>query len=288
MSARQPVRPTQFLTFRDTPLTAGLSMPDKSKRQERQMTLWESDDCIVPLKPDDQSGRSKLGNAGGGKAVRPSRDSDTRSAAHGGGSTVLDRLGRITNRAETHPEEVFNNLFTLLTAELLWLAFRRLKKNKAPGVDGVTVDQFEEHLKVNLSDLLTRLHRGTYRPHPSLRCDIPKGNGKTRPLGIATVEDKIVQRAIVMILERIYEVDFVDTSYGFRPGRSCHDALRDLGRIIATKKVSWISDADIRGFFDNVSHQRLVELLRKRIGDPRMLALIERFLKAGVMIDGDW
>lgn len=199
---------------------------------------------------------------------------------------MLDRLDRITKRAEAHPEEVFNNLFSLLTYELLWYAFRKLKRGKAPGVDGVTVDQYEEHLRDNLQDLLARLHRGAYQPQPSLRHDIPKGDGKSRPLGIAAVEDKIVQRAVVMILERIYEVDFCDTSYGFRPGRSCHGALSVLGQIIATKKVNWISDADIRGFFDNVCHERLVELLRQRVSDPRMLNLVERFLKSGVMIEG--
>jgi len=199
---------------------------------------------------------------------------------------VFDRLDRITRRAELHPEEAFNNLFSLLTYELLWHAFRKLKRDKAPGVDGVTVDQYEEDLQVNLQDLLARLHRGAYQPQPSLRCDIPKGDGKTRPLGIACVEDKIVQRAVVMILEGIYEVDFCDTSYGFRPGRSCHDALSELGQIIATRRVNWISDADIRGFFDHVNHEHLVELLRKRIADPRMLALIQRFLSAGVMIAG--
>ena len=199
---------------------------------------------------------------------------------------MLDRLDRITKRAEAHPEEVFNNLFSLLTYELLWYAFRKLKRGKAPGVDGVTVDQYEEHLRDNLQDLLARLHRGAYQPQPSLRHDIPKGDGKTRPLGIAAVEDKIVQRAVVMILERIYEVDFCDTSYGFRPGRSCHGALSVLGQIIATKKVNWISDADIRGFFDNVCHERLVELLRHRVSDPRMLNRVERFLKSGVMIEG--
>jgi len=199
---------------------------------------------------------------------------------------VFERLDRITKRAETHPEGVFNNLFSLLTYELLRDAFRKLQRDKAPGADGVTVDQYEDDLRENLQDLTARLHRGAYHPQPSLRRDIPKGNGKTRPLGIACVEDKIVQRAVVTILERIYEVDFCDTSYGFRPGRSCHQALSALGQIIATKKVSWISDADIRGFFDNVCHERMVELLRQRIADPRMLLLIERFLKAGVMIEG--
>jgi group II intron reverse transcriptase/maturase len=238
------------------------------------------------LKREAQSRGSKPGNSGAGKAVRPSRDSSDAPATPSGGSTVFDRLDRITRRAESHPEEAFNNIFSLLTFELLWEAFRKLKRDKAPGVDGVTVDQYEEALQANLQDLLARLHRGAYQPQPSLRCDIPKGHGKTRPLGLACVEDKIVQRAVVMILERIYEVDFCDTSYGFRPGRSCHQALSVLGQIIATRRVNWISDADIRGFFDNVCHERMVELLRQRITDPRMLALIHRFLQAGVMIEG--
>jgi len=199
---------------------------------------------------------------------------------------VLTRLDHIHQRAETQPNAVFNNLFSLLTEELLWFAFRRLKRSKAPGVDGVTLEDYEASLRDNLQDLLQRLHRGSYRPQPSLRKNIPKGNGKTRPLGIACVEDKLVQGAVVMILEQIYEVDFHDTSYGFRPGRSCHQALSVLGQNIATKKVNWISDADIKGFFDNVCHERLDELLRIRISDPKLLALIRRFLKAGVMIEG--
>ena len=261
-------------------------MPNKPHKRERQTTRWKSDDRIVPLKREAQSRGSKPGNAGAGKPVRPSRESSEPPPTPSGGTSVLDRLDRITKRAETHPEEEFNNLFSLLTYELLWYAFRKLKRDKAPGVDGVTVDQYEEHLRENLQDLRARLHRGAYHPQPSLRCDIPKGNGKTRPLGIACVEDKIVQRAVVMILERIYEVDFCDTSYGFRPGRSCHQTLSVLGQIIGTRKVNWISDADIRGFFDNVCHERMVELLRQQIADPKMLALIGRFLNAGVMSDG--
>jgi len=261
-------------------------MPAEPQRRERQMTFWESDGCIVPLKPADQAGGSKPGNSGAGKAAKPTRETDRTPPVPSDGDSVLNRLDRITTRAEQQPEATFNNVYSLLTYELLWLAFRKLKRDKAPGADGVTVDQYEENLRDNLQDLETRLHRQSYRPQPSLRREIPKGNGKTRPLGIAAVEDKIVQRAAVMILERIYEVDFCDTSYGFRPGRSCHQALSVLGQTISTKKVNWISDADIKGFFDNVCHEKLIELLGTRIKDPRMLWLINRFLEAGVMIEG--
>ncbi len=262
-------------------------MPDKPKRQERQMTFWESDSCIVPQQRADQARETKLGNASGGKAAKPTRVPSRTPSARSGREPVRNRLDRITERAKSEPASSFSNVYTLLTCELLWLAFRKLKRDKAPGIDGVTVDQYEENLQDNLRDLETRLHRQSYRPHPSLRRDIPKGNGKMRPLGIACVEDKIVQRAVVMILESIYEVDFNDTSYGFRPDRSCHQALSALGQNIATKRVNWISDADIKGFFDHVNHERLIELLKQRIGDPRMLWLIGRFLRAGVMIEGN-
>ena len=162
-------------------------MSDKLKKQGRQTTRWDSDDCIVPLKLADRASGSKPGNSGAGKAVRPSREPSGTPPAPSGGRSVLDRLDRITRRAGTHTDEVFNNLFSLLNYELLWHAFGKLKRDKAPGVDGVTVDQYEADLQDNLHDLLTRLHRGSYRPNPSLRQDIPKGDGKTRPLGIATV-----------------------------------------------------------------------------------------------------
>jgi RNA-directed DNA polymerase len=261
-------------------------MPTEPQRRERQTTFWESDGCIVPLQPADQAGESKAGNAAAGKASKLTRDADQAPTALRDGLSVLTRLDRITTRAEGDRAATFNNLYSLLNYELLWLAFRKLQRDKAPGVDGVTVDQYEANLRDNLKDLETRLHRQSYRPQPSLRREIPKGKGKTRPLGIACVEDKIVQRAVVMILERIYEVDFCNMSYGFRPDRSCHQALGALGQIIVTKKVNWISDADIAGFFDHVCHEKLIELLGARIEDPRMLWLIGRFLKAGVMIEG--
>ena len=250
------------------------------------MTNRESDDCIVPTKLEDQSSGRKPGNAGVGKAVRTTRDQDRSSPVLSDGQSVLTRLDRISQRAIDKPKSVFNNLFSLMTYELLWLAWRKLKRGKMPGFDGVTDEQYEADLRGNLHDLLRRLHRGSYRPKPSLRKLIPKGNGKTRPLGIASLEDKLVQRAVVMILERIYEVDFFDHSYGYRPEKSCHTTLSDLGEIITTKRVNFVSDADIKGFFDNVNHDWMIEFLRVRVVDPKLLSLIVKFLRAGVMVDG--
>jgi RNA-directed DNA polymerase len=139
-------------------------MPDKSNKQGRQMTLRESDGCIVPPKLEGQSSGQKPGNAGVGKAARPSRESGRTAPVRSGGPSVITRLDRITQRAKSHPTEVFNNLFSLLTIELLWHAFRRLKRGKVPGVDGVTVEACEENLRENLEGLLQRLHRGSYRP----------------------------------------------------------------------------------------------------------------------------
>ena len=262
------------------------SMPTEPKQQERQMTLWESDDRIVPQTSALQAEPTKLGNASGGKAVELIRSPDRAVSVHRDGEPLLTRLDCITQRAERDRSATFDNLYSALNYELLYEAFCRLKRGKVPGVDGQTVEDYGQKLIANLRSLETRLHRGSYRPRPSLRRYIAKGNGKSRPLGITCVEDKIVERAIVLLLERIYEVDFVDSSYGFRPGRSCHHALSNLGTHITRRKVNFILDADISSFFDCVSHARLLELLRIRITDRRLLRLIERFLKAGVMIDG--
>jgi RNA-directed DNA polymerase len=283
MSMKQPVRSQKFLFDVNTD-HVDTSMHVQAEEVRSTNDPGKSERCIIPQQRAVQARETKPGNAGAGKVSWPSRVADRTPAVLRDGTAVLKRLDRITERAESHPELTFDNVYSLLNFELLWYAFRKLKRDKAPGVDGVTVNQYEDNLQDNLRALETRLHQQSYRPRPSLRRDIPKGNGKTRPLGIAAVEDKIVQRAVVMVLERICEVDFQDSSYGFRPGRSCHHALKALGRHIGTRKVSWISDADIRGFFDNVSHERLVELLGERISDPRMLWLIHRFLKAGVMV----
>ena len=285
MSTGQPVR-SQRLLPGVAPNHDAASMRDQAEKASSANGAGKSDSRKVPQQPTCQVGETKPGNAGGGKAAKLPRERDQTPAGRSDGSPVHQRLARITERAERLAGERFNNLYSMLTYDLLEQAFRRLQRDKAPGIDGVTVDQYEANLRDHLQDLETRLHRQSYRPQPSLRREIPKGDGKTRPLGIAAVEDKVVQRAIVMILERIYEADFSDVSYGFRPGRSCHGALAVLGQHIATRKVNWILDADIKGFFDHVDHEQLLELLRQRIEDPRMLRLIRRFLKAGVLVEG--
>ncbi|MFM2217068.1 MAG: Group intron-encoded protein LtrA [Planctomycetota bacterium] len=276
MSSRQPVRPSCSST-QPTSSRSVSEYAQQAPKARQANDARESDDRIVP---------ANSGNSEGGKAVKLSRDSGSTLFTLSGEIAVIKRLERISQRAESHPGEKFNNLLTLITLDMLDMAFSRLKSDKSPGIDGQSVGDYGTSLEENLHGLLQRLHRGSYRPKPSLRKEIPKENGKTRPLGMACVEDKIVQRAIVMILERIYEVDFYDNSYGYRPGKSCDQALGELGKVIATRKVNWISDSDIQGFFDNVNHQHLMAFLSQRISDPRLLRLIQKFLDAGVMIEG--
>jgi group II intron reverse transcriptase/maturase len=166
--------------------------------------------------------------------------------------------------------------------------FRELKLNKAPGIDGVTVRQYEENLYENITDLVARLKARNYRPQPVRRVYIPKDEKSKRPLGIPIVEDKIVQMGIKKILEAIYEVDFSDISHGFRPKRSCHDALDVVDKAIMTRPVNYIVDMDIEKFFDTVDHRWMMECLKQRISDPNLLKLIARFLKAGVMEEGKY
>ena len=182
----------------------------------------------------------------------------------------------------------FTALLHHVNEKLLLDSFYLLKKDAAPGVDQVTWSEYEQGVEERITDLHGRVHRGAYRAQPSRRVYIPKPDGRQRPLGIAALEDKIVQQAVVEVLNQIYEGDFAGFSYGFRPGRSAHDALDSLSAGIITKKVNRILDADIKGFFDNISHEKLMELIELRIADPRILRLIRKWLKAGVSEDGQW
>jgi group II intron reverse transcriptase/maturase len=182
----------------------------------------------------------------------------------------------------------FTSLLHHLTPELLRASFFDLKKQAAPGIDGEAWRDYAEDFERRIDDLVGRIHRGAYRAKPSKRSYIPKPDGKMRPLGIAALEDKIVQQAARTVLECVYEQDFLGFSYGFRPGRSQHQALDALFVGITKRKVNWIIDADIRGFFDNISHEWLMRFLEHRIADPRMLRLLKKWLRAGVSEDGEW
>ncbi len=182
----------------------------------------------------------------------------------------------------------FTTLLHHVNEKLLVDSFYLLKKQAAPGVDRVTWSEYEEGVEGRIRDLHDRIHRGAYRAQPSRRVYIPKPDGRQRPLGIAAVEDKIVHQAVVEVLNQIYEEDFLGFSYGFRPGRSAHDALDSLTAGIMTKKVNWILDADIKGFFDNIDHEKLMELIELRIADRRIQRLIRKWLTAGVSNDGQW
>ena len=182
----------------------------------------------------------------------------------------------------------FTNLLHHLTPQLLRASFFALKKQAAPGVDGETWRDYKVDLDRRIVDLHGRIHRGAYRAKPSKRTYIPKPDGRMRPLGIAALEDKIVQQAVRTVLECIYEQDFLGFSYGFRPGRGAHGALDALYVGITKRKVNWIIDADIRGFFDNISHDWLMKFLEHRIADRRMLRLLKKWLRAGVSEDGQW
>jgi len=182
--------------------------------------------------------------------------------------------------------ERFTTLLHHIDATLLRQAYFWLKRDAAPGVDGMTWDAYGEGLDARLRELESRIHLGSYRAQPSLRAYIPKPDGRQRPLGIAALEDKVVQRAVVEVLNAIYEQDFVGFSYGFRPGRGQHDALDALAVGIGDRAVRWILDADIKGFFDNISHEWMMRFVELRVGDRRVLRLIRGWLKAGVVEDG--
>jgi len=199
---------------------------------------------------------------------------------------VSQALGRIRQAAKARRKERFTALLHHVDLDLLRLSFYALKRQAAPGVDGVTWQDYEVGLESNLRDLHSRVHRGAYRAQPSRRKYILKSDGRQRPLGIASVEDKILQRAVVAVLNSIYEEDFLGFSYGFRPKRSQHDALDALIVGIERKKVNWILDVDVRDFFGTVSHDWLIRFLEHRIGDERVLRLIRKWLKAGVLEEG--
>jgi RNA-directed DNA polymerase len=209
-------------------------------------------------------------------------------AGHRNGEPVGTKLLRIAAKARKERKLKFVNLYYLMTEELLLECFRRLSADKAAGIDEVTKTEYAENLEANVKELVDRLQRMAYKPQPVRRVYIPKpGSDKLRPLGIPSLEDKLVQSALARILGAIYEEDFIGGSYGFRPGRSCHDALRVLSQTVEWEGTNYIAEADIKGFFDNVDHDWMMRMLAHRIADKRVLRMVKRFLMSGVMEDGE-
>ncbi len=204
------------------------------------------------------------------------------------GARVSQGLVGVRKAAKEHKEMKFTALLHHLTVDLLRESFYALQRKAAPGVDGTTWQEYETGLEGRLVDLHSRVHRGAYRAKPSRRVYIPKADGRQRPLGVAALEDKIVQQAVAVILNSIYEEDFLGFSYGFRPGRSQHQALDALSFALTRKKVNYVLDADIRGFFDTISHEWMLKFVQHRVADRRILRLIQKWLKAGVLEEGEW
>jgi group II intron reverse transcriptase/maturase len=247
----------------------------------------QSDSPIVPARSPNNAAQAVAEAAEGSGLAKGNADSKTRPGFKAGVSvpSALDRVRRV---AQQDREARFVSLLHHVDVDRLRAAYWALKPKAAPGVDGVTWGDYGQDLEGNLRDLHARVHTGGYRARPSRRAYIPKPDGRQRPLGIAALEDKLLQRAVVEVLNAIYEADFVGFSYGFRPGRRPHDALDALAVGIEKRKVNWILDADIRGFYDSIDHEWMLKFLEHRIADRRVLRLIRKWLKAGVIEHGAW
>jgi RNA-directed DNA polymerase len=246
----------------------------------------KSDPVVVAEKPANKAEQSAAEPAEPRAGAEGNADQQRTHRAQNR-KRVFEALERVRHVAKARKQERFTALLHHVSVDLLRLAFFALKRDAAPGVDGLIWQDYEADLELRLADLHARVHRGAYRAQPSRRRYIPKPDGRQRPLAVAALEDKIVQRATAAVLNAIYEEDFLGFSYGFRPRRSQHDALDALVVGITSKKVNWILDADIRSFFDSVSQEWLVRFVEHRIADRRIVRLIQKWLKAGVLEDGE-
>ena len=247
----------------------------------------KSDGPVVPAKPPNNTAcavAEVVEERGPAKGNTASTTHPGRSAGLG----VPSGLERVREVARRDKKARFTALLHHVSIERLRAAYRAIRPQAAPGVDGVRWEAYGQDLEANLQDLHRRLHAGSYRARPSRRSYIPKADGRLRPLGIAAVEDKILQRAVVEVLNAVYETDFRGFSYGFRPGRNPHQALDALSVGIWRKKVNWVLDADIRDFFTSLDHDWLGKFLEHRIADKRVLRLIRKWLSAGVIEEGNW
>ena len=247
----------------------------------------KSDGRVIPAKLANKATQGAAESAEERRSAKGNTDSTTRPG-RSAGPGVTNGLDRVRQAARKDKDARFTALLHHVDLARLRAAYRAINPKAAAGVDGVTWVVYGQDLEANLQDLHQRLHIGSYRARPSRRVYIPKADGRQRPLGIASLEDKIIQRAVVEVLNAVYEEDFLGFSYGFRPGRKPHDALDALAAGIYKKKVNWILDADIRSFFTSLDQSWLMKFLEHRIADKRILHLIKKWLKAGVIENGNW
>lgn len=267
----------------------GQGRSEKAGSQTSEMYAEEkSDGPIVPEKLPNKPGGDPCAEAVEERGPTKGNANETAVARTQSRSTMSIGLRGVREVATKDRTAQFTALLHHVSVDQLRNSFFALKRRAAPGVDGVTWGTYEKDLEAHVRALHERIHRGTYRAQPSKRTYIPKPDGRRRPLGIAALEDKIVQHAVATVLNAIYEADFLDFSYGFRPGRSAHDGLDALYMGLVTRKVNWVLDADIQGFFDTIDHDYLLEFLEYRIADRRILRLIRKWLRAGVSEAGQW
>src|SRR5260370_9068164 len=261
---------------------------EADRRTSMMHGLEKSDRLTVPKKLSNRAERSVAEKAEGRSLAKGNPPQDDNNRMQGRGQ-VTSALRRIRQAAERDRKGKFTSLLHhIYSVDMLREAYFGLKREAAPGVDGETWRHYGEDLEEHLRDLSGRLARGAYRASPVQRVYVPKPDGRQRPILLPALEDKIVQRATVAVLNQIYELDFLDFSYGFRPGRSPHDALEALDKAIWNQKVNWVLDADVRSFFDAMVHEWAVTFVEHRIGDNRVLRLIRKWLTAGVLEDGMW
>lgn len=247
----------------------------------------KSDGLVVPANPPNNAARA-VAEVGEERGSAEGNTASKTRPGHGAGQGASSALDRVRQVAREDKQARFTALLHHVDVDRLRAAYWAISPKAAPGVDGVTWQTYGQELEANLHDLHARVHSGGYRARPSRRAYIPKADGRQRPLGIASLEDKIVQRAVVEVLNAIYEVDFLGFSYGFRPGRKPHDALDALTAGITRKRVNWVLDADIRDFFTKLDQDWLERFLEHRIADRRVLRLIRKWMNAGVIEDGQW
>jgi group II intron reverse transcriptase/maturase len=276
---------------RETPPVSGRRRPDRLEKATSYTTSMnaggESDEQVVPAKRSNNGEEFPAERVEGSCSTKGNTE-EAHTCRTQGREHVSQGLGGVREAARRDKQQQFTALLHHVNIDLLRSSYYSLKRKAAPGVDGTTWQQYEEGVEERVRDLHERVHRGAYRAQPSRRTYIPKADGGQRPLGIAALEDKIVQQGVATVLNEIYEEDFLGFSYGFRPGRRQHDALDALWVGLKRKRVNWVLDVDVRGFFDNVSHEWLVKFIEHRIADRRIVRLIQKWLKAGVSEEGEW